>query len=162
MARTYTSRTKRAYLIDFCASWICEGDKEKQNELTDIQAVIEGRIADYDQRGFELGSYYNELSKDGFKRLVNAIKKEVTARRRYRFVTGKPLAEYPKPVGDLQLIQAAEMVRDNLERLWRKQTGYDDAYFPVQQLDQSKVVDFLANNYSILARAISNHKSSSE
>ena len=75
-------RTERNYLIDFCATWICEEDKPLSQ--VDIEAVIEGRIAEYDARGFKLGLYYAKpVTKATHKRLISAIKKEVEQRRKY-------------------------------------------------------------------------------
>jgi hypothetical protein len=76
-------RTERNYLIDFCASWICETDRSLSE--VDMEAVIEGRIAEYDARGFKLGIYYSRIvTKAAHKRLIKAIKKQVEQRRYYR------------------------------------------------------------------------------
>lgn len=75
-------RTERNYLIDFCVTYICEDDRPLSE--IEMEAVIEGRIAVFDARGFKLGLYYNNLSKQSFKRLVNAIEKAVEKRRYYK------------------------------------------------------------------------------
>ena len=75
-------RIERNYLIDFCATYICE--QGKSLEGIDMEAIIEGRITEYDARGFKLGLYYAKpVTKQTHKRLVNAIKKEVQQRRKY-------------------------------------------------------------------------------
>lgn len=75
-------RIERNYLIDFCASWICETSKPLSQ--VDMEAVIEGRIAEYDARGFKLGLYYAKpVTRQTHKRLIKAIEKEVESRRKH-------------------------------------------------------------------------------
>lgn len=75
VARRYASRIQRRYLVDFCSSWILEGDTPL--EQIDMETVIVDRIAEYDGRGFKLGKYYNNATSEMKKRLIRDIKKQV-------------------------------------------------------------------------------------